>query len=501
VTGSISCFDRILFKGYLPLGWPEAMERLLFYRGLKIKDFKSFVMRQSQQMGEHAEAVAQAAGRPYLYWSGRFRKEDLVRRIAAEDGVGEGLVCVGRILEPCFSFAVMPGEGRPRLVRKRRQCLSFYYYFLDRRFGLMHVRVESWFPLTIQVCLNGHDWLARRMQRAGIRFQQQDNAFLAIEDPLRAQRLADRFVRLAWPRLLEGWARRVNPLLADVLAPLQYYWVVDQAEFATDVLFRDAPTLAAHYKDLLQHALVSFGAEDVLTFLGRKLSGNFQGEVLSDLKDKRWPGARIKHRMKENWIKMYDKHGRVLRVETVINRPTEFKVRRQGTRRGRTLVDWFPMRKGVGQLPRYREVAAAANRRYLDALADAPDRSTARRQMQQLAQPVRDARGRSHRGFNPASAEDVQLFAAVLRGEHALHGFRNADLRASLCPPTADPAQRRCQSHRIGRQLKRLHEHGLIAKIPRSRRWRVTATGQALMKTVLIHHHEHYPHTLTKQAA
>ena len=199
------------------------------------------------------------------------------------------------------------------------------------------------------------------MERAGVAYRRLDNAFVWIGDCRRAQRLADRFLRLDWPRTLTALARRVNPLMKDLLKGMDYYWVTDQAEYATDVMFKNREALRPLYEKLLRHATLCFSAEDVLTFLGRKLHGAFAGEVLNEYK-KRWPGARLKHRMKENWMKMYDKHGSVLRIETVINHPYEFKVRRWGKRGDQWVLDWYPMAKRVCNLYRYREVSLAANR-------------------------------------------------------------------------------------------------------------------------------------------
>jgi hypothetical protein len=498
VTGTIMCFDRVMFKGHLPLGWGEAMERLLARHGQRIKDFGRFVQGQSERVKQQAVAMAQAAGRPYVYLRRRVRKEDEAKSIARRDGIQEGLVCVLAAVEPCNTFKVAYGEGRPQLVSAPRKCLCLYFYWIDRELGWMHVRIQTWFPLTIQVCINGHDWLARKFDRHGIRYQRLDNCFRWIEDGPRAQRFADRLVKRNWPRILSAFARRVNPLLRDVLHGMDYYWVIEQAEYATDVMFRDRATLQPLYEQLLRHATLCFSAEDVMTFLGRKLHGGFQGEVQSDF-TKRWPGARIKHRMKNNGIKMYDKFGCVLRVETVINRPSEFQVRRRGCRQGKTVVGYFPMAKGVANFYRYAEVSRAANARYLEALAGVADPATARQQIRKLARPVKEGR-RRYRGFNPAAEDDVQLFAAVLRGEHAIHGFRNRDVRRHLFPKTSRPEDIRRMANRVSRLLRRLHAHGLIAKIPRSRRWRPTRHGQALMATTLTLHHDQYPQTLLQQA-
>lgn len=500
VTGVISCFDRILFKGYLPLGWGDSMEGFLAQQGLRIKDFGSFVQRQSQRLAEHAQGLAERSGRQSIYLNGPHRKEALAKQIIEDEGISQGLVCVMRAVEPCQSFKMVPGKNRPRLVSARRKCLTFYFYFLDPKLGLLHVRLQSWFPLVMQVCVNGHEILARKLDKHGIAYRQQDNAFTWMEDIPRAQRMADSLAQMNWPRILTSFARRVNPLLKDLLSGMNYYWVTDQAEYATDVMFQDAATLKPLYEKMVKHATLCFSAEDVLTFLGRKLHGNYQGEVLTDSKKKRWPGARVKHRAKENWIKMYDKHGCVLRIETVINQPREFKVRREGTRRGQKVIDWFPLRKGVANLFRYAEIARAANRRYLDALSAAEPPPEAMQALTHVGRSKRRA-GRSYRGFNPLLSEDLSLLVAIFRGEHSLQGFRNEDVRRQLFGETKDRRLRRRQANKTSRLFRRLHVHGLVAKIPRSRRWRLTRRGNTLLTTLIRCHYQEYPHILAQLAA
>jgi len=500
IRGVLSCFDRILFKGYLPLTRPEIMENLLDRKGLLIKDFGKFVRRQSDRIYEYAEAIAQQTGRPMIYLQGNERKEDLVQKIIRDDGVQDGLVCVLKVVEPCSSFKMVPGQHRPRLVRARRKCLTFYFYFLDKEMGLVHVRIPTWFPMSIQICINGHELLARKLDQHGIAYRKVDNAFTWIADLPRAQRFADRQVNIPWARRLNRFARRVNPLLGDLLRGMKYDWYVDQAEYATDVMFESPASLKPLYERWVEHATLRFTAEDALVFLGRKLHGNFLGEVQTDMKKKRWPGARVKHRVKGNWVKMYDKHGCILRVETVINQPREFKVRRRVRRNGRRVTRWMPLRKGLQDFFRYAQIALRTNGRYLDALSavEPPPREAA--VMRRTAEPVR-SRGRSYRGFNPASEEDAKLFAAVLRGEHAIHGIRNESVRCHLYGEARGAAVRRRQANRVGRLLKRLHVHGLIAKISHSRRWRLTSHGLVVATTILRYHYEKYPELLAELAA
>jgi len=492
IVTALSCFDRVIFKGYLPFGGEDHLNAYVD-RVLKMRrvDFLPWLERHSQTLVEHAQKLAEQRGRPYEYRQGRFKKETWIQELIRKDGLSEGLVAVLCVQETFRTVKLIYGENRPRLVFRRRPQRVLYYYWLDAHFGLVYVRLQTWFPYTTQVYVNGHDWLARQMTKAGLGFVQYDNAFTALDDPRRAQKLADRFAKLNWVKQLTTWARHVNPLLKGRgwLAGMSYYWVTEQAEYATDVLFTSRSKLRELYPRLLDHAAVNFSAPDILTFLGRKMHGNFQGEVLTDLKKKRYPGARIKHRVKENWLKMYDKFGLILRVETVINQPREFRVRRRCQRAGETQMAWCPMNKGVANLPRYQEVALRANERYLEALSVVADPAPSYRQVTQLVESKLSA-GRRYAGFNPARREDIQLFQAVLAGEHLLRGFYNADIRCALWGDSPQPRERRRRANAVTRRLKRLHVRGLLAKIPHTRRWRVTQRGQQLLGAMVqLHYH------------
>jgi hypothetical protein len=356
----------------------------------------------------------------------------------------------------------------------------------------LHIRVPTWFPFTIQVYVNGHEWLARQLTKHQIGFTPCDNAFRAIDDFQRAQKLADQLVRFKWRRFLDALTKRVNPLGQGLLKGCKYYWVVDQAEFATDVVFKDREHLQPLYRRLLEHATLTFSAEDVLSFLGKKLHPNLAAEVHTDCK-KRPQGFRIKHRYAGNWLKMYDKGSQILRVEMVINQPRLFKVCRYGMRKGQRVRDWFPLTKSVAFLGRYAEVSRQATGRYLDALAVVEDPRVSAQVLDRACKPV-PFQGRRRRALNPLSHQDQQLFVAVLRGEHLQRGFYGRDLARHLgLGKTHDSQQQRRQSGRIGRLLHLLRAHGLIAKIQHTRRYRVTDKGFAFMSAAIYLRHKTFP--------
>jgi hypothetical protein len=502
IIAVLGCQDRVIFKGYLPFSNEAHLNRFVDHvLRIKRKDFLAFAEEKADLLVSNAKALATQEGAPYVYLQGRHRKEDLVQQQLRERRLSEGLVCVLCCQETCRTVKLRYGDGRPRLVFTWRPQRVLYFYFLDPQFGLRHIRVQTWFPFTTQVYVNGHDWLARQLHAHGIGFEQHDNAFTQLEDPAKAQSLADRFPRLGWVKILDRWARQVNPLLGETwLVGQGYYWVLDQAEYSTDVLFKERQALAELYPRLLDHACLHFSAQDILTFLGRRLHPCFNGEVLTDCKTDRLPGARIKHRLKNNWLKMYDKFGCVLRIETVINNPREFKVRRRVQRQGRSQMDWCPMNKGVANFYHYHEVARAANDRYLSALA-VVDRPQARVQFLDRVQKPARLGSRRRRGLRLLRVEEQQLFRAVLRGEHHLNGFRNRDVQAVLFPARVkDVAEQRRRTAHVSRLLHLLRAHGLIAKVPHAHRYRVTTKGQTLMSAALYARYKVFPKELQEVA-
>jgi hypothetical protein len=215
--------------------------------------------------------------------------------------------------------------------------------------------------------------------------------------------------------------------------------------------------LTEFFLRLLAHSTRCFSARDVLSFLGRKWPGKFEGEVVTDHDEYplrgRLPGCRVKHRMKRNWLKMYDKAGWILRVETVINDPEEFRVRRRVRRRGRRRPEWVPRRKSGAYLFRYRDVSLQSNARYLNALAQVEDPTSGLRGLEAIT-----TRKRSTKAFNPVARPDGQLFTALMSGEYAVHGFANRDLRSKRAATAirlrGDPTR---QSAQVSRLLHRLH--------------------------------------------
>jgi hypothetical protein len=504
IVGVLSCFDRLIFRGHLSLSYPAGLEGFLHKEDVLFKDFKHYAPRIAERVKEHVKCLVEQAGAPFRHLPRKERMEDEARQRVQEQGIRAGIVCGFSQLETCRTYRLAYGEGRPRLKKDYRRCTVLYVFVVHPLLGLIHVKLETWFPLTMQVYVNGHDFVARKLEALGVGYVLADNVFVAIDDFQAAQACADRLPKQRWLALLGRLARQFNPLLAKELQGQDYYWVTDQSEYATDVVFRDAKVLAALYPRLVEHARACLSAADVLKFLGRKLQGTFQGEVRTHVGvvpyhegGKRFEGVRVKHTMKSNILKMYNKSAGIVRLETVINDPTEFRVRREqkGPGGARQLA-WQPLRKGVCWLWRYAEVSRLANSRYLEALAVLDDDGAVRAQLDRVTRPAK-LHGKAKRALQPLSPADQALFLAVLRGEHRLHGFTNGDLAQQLYrAPSNDPAERRRRCGRISRLIQLLRAHGLVAKIPRARRYRLTPLGENLMAAAIYVRHHYLPKEL-----
>jgi hypothetical protein len=507
IKGVLHGFDRIRFRGTIRwLASLPGMNTFLGTIGVLYKDFTDWGKERTERIRMATIKLAAAADRPNQYLtSSATRKEDVALEIAARDGVTEGLVCVLSAVEPCHTFEVGPNRAKKQLELRSKsgKCLHYYFYLLDRRMGLMHLRLQTWAPFTVQVCVNGREWLAREMRAKGIDFEQRDNCFVDVADVRRAQQLLDRQLRTDWSGLLDRLLKQVHPAHATLFGDrrLDYYWSADETEWATDVMFRSPEALARVYPRLLRHAITTFDSGNVLRFLGQSPKVRYckKAEITTSLVT-RPEGTRVKHARNRNSLKMYDKQQSVLRVETTINNPRELKVLRskEGEPQGRK--EWLRLRKGVADMHRRAEVSQKSNERYLEALATVDHTATLGETVRPLCQPT-EFKGRRVRGLAPLEAGDRALLAAIAKGEFLINGFRNRDLRGLLfgdSDPSAEAIKR--QSAKVTRLIRLLRAHKIVQKVPKTHRYVVTPQGQTTI-TALTAAQNAAINTLTQLAA
>jgi len=498
IHGVLSGFDRIRFRGTQRLiATVHGLSSYLAYQRILLKDFKSYVTGVTEQILTQTKSQALAQGVPIHYVNdSQVSKEDLAAEWARTAVRGPGLQAILSAVEPCRTFFVRknPTSGHLELQCRPGKCLHYYHYWRDAVLGPCHLRVQTWFPFNVFVCVNGREMLAERLDRAGVGYRKRDNCFPWIEDLTTAQRLVDEQVRLDWSAQLTRLLTASHPDWSSWPAMERpYYWSADQTEWATDVMFRSPSVLARRMPGLVHYSLEALGAGDVLRFLGRPVPVGerphqaFKGEATTEWV-KRPEGVRVRFRVNRNAVKVYDKQGSVLRVETTINDARDLRSYRTKEGEPDGPKTWRPMKKGVSDLPRRAQVSQKCNERCLEALAAADDPRTLGELTRSICRPAK-WKGRSVRALNPFADADLALLRTVTRGEFLLHGFRNRDLRAALySQPAADAPEERRRSAAVTRRLRILRGHHLIAKIPHTHRYQLTATGRAVIAALLTAH-------------
>jgi hypothetical protein len=493
VTSVLSGFDRIVFRGLLRGLRNCGIYGFLDRAGVRQLDFGRFAEETTKRVKKAALAEAEERQRPVVYLdSPKTSKEELARELLLKQPLAEpGLICALTVVEPCtkFEYQRSPDPNKRGLKLVPGKCLHIYKYYQHPEFGFMHVRLQTYLPFEMQIYMNGREWLARQLALRGSEFERADNCFTRLSAPELAQQLLDEQLRTAWPATLDALMRKIHPLHDDIFrtSPMNYWWTAYQTEWATDLLFKDAHSLAEIYPALIRHAVDHFKSPDVMRFLGKTERQSWRTDIVSSFKE-RTEGVRVKHWLNGNSVKMYDKAGQVLRIETTIGNPKDFQVlrpRREDERgerhnevEGQKLV-WRKMRKSVADLHRRTEISQRANERYLDALSVVDDTTPCSRIFDSFSRPVVDdsRRFRSLRLGDPA---ELALLEAISRGEFVTTGFRNRDLRRLLYPAPTDKTEERRLSGKVSRALRLLRAHGVIKKIQKTHRYQLTERGRLL---------------------
>lgn len=500
IKGTFSFFDRMIINGYInPLMNEHSRVGALYQLGILYKNYKDYFSNVTNSIKSQIESSAEELGCPVIYLpSAKGRKEDIAKSYLDPNKSSDGLICVLKTLEACKTAKVYGSDDGMLIVKTcNTKCLHYYLYYQDKEFGFMFVKIQTWFPFNIQVYINGRELMKSVFDKNNISYECYDNSFTDLSDPVKAQELADKFDSAKLCRQLDAFAKSINPFLDTVYQTFGqgYHWCVNQCEFATDVMFKERSFLEDIYPSLVGHAFYDFTCTDVFTFMGRKPDPRFQGEAVSDYKD-RPVGCRVKFKLKSNSIKMYDKCS-VLRIETTINDPREFKV--FGTvhhNDGTESKKWKPMGKSISNLYRYAEVSKSCNHRFLDAMVDiVPVKST----LEEIDTVCsgKKVNGNNVTGFNVWSPETIRIMETICDGRYFISGFRNKDIRNVIFPNIKDPQK---LGSKTSRMLKKLRQHGLIKKIPRSRRYTVTSKGRRIMGALIEIRRREYPPLAAKTA-
>jgi hypothetical protein len=477
IAGVLSCYDRIVITGTLPqICYSQGMTSYLYAQGVRIFNYARFAEPFRTRLRENAEALAKANSMTIEFVRKHtISKENIIKKVLKKRGTAPGLVHILSAMESCESYTPWHDKktGKTFLKPKSGKCLHYYFYFIDEDLGLCYVRVPTWCPFRLQIYFNGHNLLASKLEKRGIGFTMVDNAFDSIEDYDQAQQLSDDFDIEKLHSKLDSFAQQYCPVHACFNQV--YHWSVMQAEYATDIVFKKQAELQAIYDPLIRTAIHTVKPDNIATFLGRKLTGNFQGEAGNHY-HVRLEGTRLKHSMGKVSIKMYDKFQKILRIETTANDLSFFKhYRTVEHRNGTSSKKYATMKKNIYSLAPLRELLVASNRRYLQFISAFADHSSGRAKLKHLSQSLQK-NNRRYKGFNFFDQDDLNLLLAIVRGEFTISGFRNKDIRKYF--PGKNCGQ-------VSRLIKRLREYGLIRKAKNAYKYYATKLGKQIIVTAL----------------
>jgi hypothetical protein len=413
---------------------------------------------------------------------GKERKDEVTQRYLAGFAAAEGVLYAGRAQEKATVWRTQrryhaDGSSYAWLVRSSALVNFFYFYCVDADFGPFFIKFCTYFPYTAKLCINGHEWAKRQAARAGIGFEALDNGF-AAGDAAALQSICDRLGPPDIDALLRKWLRILpHPFTADdIAAGYRYELSILQAEFSlTQVL--DKPAAGRIFFEQVIRDNLDIGRPDqVALVFGRRVirkgrratPGRFRTRVITSGVV---PSLHLDY--KHSKIKQYHKLGRALRTETTINdAPADFGIPKRLT-----------------SLPDLRQIGFAANRRLLGAQTISHDPIHGAHAFTSLTAPIVMPSGTRIPGLRFGDPRVHALLQALLVHRLLPRGFTNRELRI-LIAPLLGKAPEDITAGKMTYDLRRLREHGLIDRIPHTRRYQVTDTGlhDALLFT---HAHDH----------
>jgi hypothetical protein len=353
------------------------------------------------------------------------------------------------------------------------KCKVYYFYFIDRLLGLTFVKVPTIAPVMVTVYFNGHNWLEKRLQKNQIAYQKTDNAFTYIGDYDKAQSLCDKMRIEDIHQALDIFMERYCPLPKEW--NLRYNYTISQCEYSLDVIFKEQGELAPIYDNIIKTAMHTITPENIATFLGKRLTVKFEGEA-GNRYNERSLGTRIKRQMGELSVKVYDKFGKVLRIEvTALNVSKLNAFRDVFKKNGEIESKVAPVKKSIYSLFVLIPVFKAIIGRYLDFISSFDD-PTDGVQMLDKVTGKKSVNGKNVRGLNFFDKTDEKLLAAIGNGKFTLIG---------LCAKHLKQIFPDLPSWKISNILKRFKLLNLIRKIPGKYKYNVTKLGRNVIVTGL----------------
>ena len=494
INGILETFDRMIINGYiLQLQNPRQFLFYLISNNVNLTDFAKFAEGKTKSLCEHIDSFINNNNVVTQYLNSSNSNMDEIARAEFEKVPNKtGLIAAFSTVELCRTMTVAPNRSIKKLevVSKPTKCKHYYLYFNDEEFGWMFLRIQTWFPFNIRIYINGREYLSKIFDKNDIQYEMYNNSFSYINDFEKAQILADSILNKKLSDSFDGMAKMINNELEHISNSVNhsYYWCIDQCEFATDINFKSREDLSIFYKKLVETTYFTFSSEDIYSFFGRNINhiGKFRkGEITSDLRN-RYQGYRIKFKINNNQIKMYDK-GNNLRIEVTINNPKDFKIQKEKEyikKNGEIEIvrKWVPMGKSICNLYRYVEISKSITKRYIEALPNIDIDVVPLKEIERISKSI-IKKERKYTGFNILNEDTLKLFTELSRGEYLMSGFNNKNIRAEIF----EDANCERNINKTTRLLAKLKAHGIIKKVFKKNKYYLTENGRKIISSVLLY--------------
>jgi DNA-binding HxlR family transcriptional regulator len=463
---TVESLDRIYLNVYVPrLQYPYGAVK--FFR-----DHRGQPLPSSALMRPMSERFVAALDRfiasnqiPVESFAKGQRKDDVMARRLRDFQLAEGVVFVGKAQEKAKVLRTekrrnaATGDPYPWIVMSTAMVNHYYIYAVDRDFGPFFIKFCSYFPYNARLCLNGHEYAKRQLEREGIAFTALDNGVLDCADPRRLQEICEGLSADKIDALLRKWlALLPHPFTAaDRQAGYRYDVSILQAEFSTTKVFDRPARGRMFFEQVIRENLDLGRPQQVQLIFNRKITrdtpGRFRTRILTEGVT---PSLHIDY--KHSRIKQYHKENRALRTETTINNAADFGIA-----------------KRLSNLSKLRAVGFAANRRLLEVERLSHDCLLAEETFHNIDRPV-TVEGQRASGLRFADPRVQTLWHALILFRLLPNGFRSSDIRLHLAGLAGSPPEALGQGA-VSYQLRRLRLHGLIERVPGAHRYRVTDLG------------------------
>lgn len=493
INGTLETFDRMIVNGYLSnLCNYRQFLYYLIQNNIKLKDFDRFALDQTESLVNNIENYVKNNNAEIIHLnSSKIDKDEIAKNIFKENSSKTGLIVALSTVELCNTMTVKPNHETKKLevTSKSTKCKHYYFYYNGLKFGWMFLKIQTWFPYNVQVYINGREYLSKILDKENIKYEMYNNSFSYIEDFDRAQKLANGILNKKISDSFDGLVSLINNHLPNIesIFSHSYYWCIDQCEFATNINFKSRKDLSSFYKTLVETTYFTFSSEDIYSFFGRNVNyiQKFKkGEIVSDLRN-RYQGYRIKFKINNNQIKMYDK-GNNLRIKVTINNPKDFKVlkTKENDETGEVIEskEWVSMGKSIANLYRYVEISKSITKRYIEALPEINTEMVPISEIEKISSSV-TINDKKYTGFNILQKDTLKLLSIISSGEYLINGFSNKNIKNKYFKMEINKKE----INKLTRLLAKLKAHGIIKKVARKNKYYLTTNGRKIINSILIY--------------